>query len=421
MAMDQALLTPKAFAIRDMKPELWLEPSHGVSTNILANGGFETAGAGGADVFAGWAEGVAGASALSDETTDMRSGAHCCRWVIDDAGATGSLASIYQLVMTSGVDYVLDFWAKRDGGAVATVATSQGIPAKSFTLTTSWAKYSQSFTATSNRAQLQRGTAPSRTIDLDDFSLYRTGVATNNQTVVTCSPVRGSALGQQAVNSQPLWLSAGVNSRPAMVFDGVDDFLETAANVITGTACEGAIVFKTGATAFADRTQTLLAFSDNAVDGDYGRVGIDGSGNVFVEVKLDGTTYKVTGNTGLTTETEYGLTWDSSSTAWSMRLVGASADETLSVTEANSGLWAGDLDGLDTTQLGALRTSAGYGDYFEGSIAQVVVSPLDKPVRLENGLRSKLAGLYSLSMLVAFLLADGSGALLADGTAALLR
>lgn len=218
--------------------------------------------------------------------------------------------------------------------------------------------------------------------------------------------------------ARPTYLAADINSRPALVFDGTADCLEASDNLPTGTACEFAIVFKTGATAFAGRTQTLLAFADNAVANEYGRVGIDGDGKCFIEINNSGTTYKVTGNTALTTENEYCLCGDSTGSAWSLRLVGAEDAETLTESTAgdNNGQWIGDLAGVDSVVIGALRTSAGYADYFEGSIAQVIVCDVNKSERLATRLRTALSGVYGLLMLVPFLLADGSGILLGDGT-----
>jgi hypothetical protein len=59
-------------------------------TSKLNNGGFETAGAGGADVFANWAESKAGTSTVNRDTVDMRTGSACLRLDID---ASNSLAN----------------------------------------------------------------------------------------------------------------------------------------------------------------------------------------------------------------------------------------------------------------------------------------------------------------------------------------
>jgi len=217
-------------------------------------------------------------------------------------------------------------------------------------------------------------------------------------------------------SARPTYLAAGIASRPALVFDGTADCLEAFNNLPTGTACEFAIVFKTGATAFAGRTQTLLAFADNAAANEYGRVGIDADGKCFIEVNNSGTTHKVTGSTVLSLENEYCLCGDSTGDAWSLRLVGAEEAETLAVTTANSGQWIGDLSGVDSVVIGALHTSGGYADYFEGSIAQVILCDVNKSERIATRIRSKVAGLYALTVVLGLMLADGTGILLSDGT-----
>lgn len=218
--------------------------------------------------------------------------------------------------------------------------------------------------------------------------------------------------------ARPTYLTAGINSRPALVFDGTADCLEATTDLPTGTACELAIAFQTGATAFTGRTQTLFAWTDYVAANKYGRVGIDGDGHVFVEVNSAGTVSKVTGSTSLDVETAYVLSVDSSGTAYSLRFAGAGADEVLTEATAgdNNGLWIGDTTGVDSVLVGALRTSGGYSDYFEGRIAQVVLCDADKSARLGSRLRAKLAGLYAALLIAPLVLADGTGILLSNGT-----
>ena len=86
----------------------------GLSAERLSNVGFETAGAGGADVFGSWVE-AAGDGAIADETTAMHGGAHAAKLT---AGATpASTPSLYQEItpVVPGHGYNVSFWTKGDG------------------------------------------------------------------------------------------------------------------------------------------------------------------------------------------------------------------------------------------------------------------------------------------------------------------
>lgn len=59
----------------------------------FTNGGFETAGGGGDDVFGTWTEFANGGSTVNDEGVDVHGGSHACRLDID---AGGNTAGVYQ-------------------------------------------------------------------------------------------------------------------------------------------------------------------------------------------------------------------------------------------------------------------------------------------------------------------------------------
>lgn len=94
-----------------------------VAVDLIENGGFETAGAGGADVWGTWIETV-GDGAIADEGTLVHGGSHAAKLT---AGATRntvirpsniSSANIYatnQIAVTAGVSYTLSFWTRGDG------------------------------------------------------------------------------------------------------------------------------------------------------------------------------------------------------------------------------------------------------------------------------------------------------------------
>lgn len=75
---------------------------------LVQNGGFETAGGGGADVFANWVELTAGGSTVNDELVFVYAGSHACRLDID---APANLAQITQtFTVEPGKMYVLEFF-----------------------------------------------------------------------------------------------------------------------------------------------------------------------------------------------------------------------------------------------------------------------------------------------------------------------
>jgi len=143
-----------------------------VGTHIInsttRNGGFETAGAGGADVFANWTESKAGTSTINDETVDVYEGSHACRFDVD---ASNSNANVYQAnIVTVGRRYRISLYAKANSGTptIKIVGLTQYA---SFTLTTSYAKYTADFTADGNTVNIQRNSAASKSIYIDKVDI----------------------------------------------------------------------------------------------------------------------------------------------------------------------------------------------------------------------------------------------------------
>lgn len=130
------------------------------------NGGFETAGAGGADVFANWTEYKASTSTITRDTSAQRTGAACCKFVIN---ATSSEASLYQNILTVGKKYKVSFYAKVTvaGGTVWVKDSNSNVLYTSSALTTSYVKYEFTFVAPTTRFQIG-STSANKTIYIDD-------------------------------------------------------------------------------------------------------------------------------------------------------------------------------------------------------------------------------------------------------------
>lgn len=106
------------------------------------NGGFETAGGGGADVFGSWTESPSTGGSFVRDTTDFNSGAASAKFV---AGSTTS-TNLYQSVgLLLGKRYRVEFAAKGLVGTPQVAARIGGNSpgaANTVTLTGSWANYS---------------------------------------------------------------------------------------------------------------------------------------------------------------------------------------------------------------------------------------------------------------------------------------
>ena len=125
---------------------------------LLSNPGFETAGAGGADVFANWVE-TAGDGTISDETTLVHSGSHACK---QERGTT-VIDILQQLAgIVPGQSYHFTFWTRGDGTnagryAVYDVTHATGIIAVTSTGVsgTTYTKVSVDFTAPAGCVEIQ--------------------------------------------------------------------------------------------------------------------------------------------------------------------------------------------------------------------------------------------------------------------------
>ena len=82
-----------------------------IASNLVSNGGFETAGGGGADIWAGWSEFVTD-GALANEAVVIHTGADACKIT---AGAGGSTYIQDTITVVPGETYRLRFWSQGDG------------------------------------------------------------------------------------------------------------------------------------------------------------------------------------------------------------------------------------------------------------------------------------------------------------------
>lgn len=147
----------------------------GVTTALIDsstnNGGFETAGGGGADVFGSWSETLAGSSTLARDTVVFNSGVASCKMVIDSSGNTAKISQ----TVTAFKRYRVKFYAKVDDASANPQISVSSI--SSVSPTTSWVQYSVEVELTSGSSLfLQNGSnSANRTLWIDDVSVFEIG------------------------------------------------------------------------------------------------------------------------------------------------------------------------------------------------------------------------------------------------------
>lgn len=114
-----------------------------VGVELWSNTGFETAGGGGADVFANWTEVPSGTSTINDEGVIVQAGSHACRFDVD---ALASLVYIRQGDTTTGAWYRNSAYL-RASIAGAQVTIGQAGNNRAVVLTTAYTLYGTSYRA----------------------------------------------------------------------------------------------------------------------------------------------------------------------------------------------------------------------------------------------------------------------------------
>ena len=150
-----------------------------VISPTFRNGGFETTGGGGADVFADWGETIIGSSTISQETVDTYSGSGALKIVTD--GSNNNAYVNQSGLIEIGKTYRISFWGKGGGTAtneiVGIYIGGTSPAAAAFTLTTSWAYYEREIVAAQSGINVGRfftGDA-GQTLLIDDLKIERLG------------------------------------------------------------------------------------------------------------------------------------------------------------------------------------------------------------------------------------------------------
>jgi hypothetical protein len=94
-----------------------------LGSELLSNPGFETAGGGGADVFANWTEFITRGT-VADETTLVKSGSHALKAASNNV--SGYAGTFQTIAVTAGTRYKLTFWTRGDGTNAGEYSASNG-------------------------------------------------------------------------------------------------------------------------------------------------------------------------------------------------------------------------------------------------------------------------------------------------------
>jgi hypothetical protein len=141
-----------------------ITPTYG--SERLQNAGFETAGAGGADVFANWTEQVAGASSIADEGALVHGGSHAAKMTVDGSNST---CTLLQGVASATQWLEYGVYGRADSG---TPAFQMGAdPYNAFTLSATYALYEGSQIGGGANFLIARSSAANRILYMDDASV----------------------------------------------------------------------------------------------------------------------------------------------------------------------------------------------------------------------------------------------------------
>jgi hypothetical protein len=152
----------------------------GVQTNTIdtttLNGGFETAGSGGADVFANWGEYSAGTGTVSRDTVDFSPNLGSTASAKQSGTDGTAVTAIYPISgLVVGKRYRLTFDAKCSSATTETWTDPNNVTYFTFNVTTSWATYSGEFVSRVNTTGIKLDFSGPNTLWADNCIVLRIG------------------------------------------------------------------------------------------------------------------------------------------------------------------------------------------------------------------------------------------------------
>lgn len=119
-----------------------------IANTTTQNGGFETAGAGGADVFANWAEFTSGSGAITRDTTDFSpnlGSTASAKLAGTDGSAICALNSTFTSLQANKRYRISSAHKRSAAGTIRWISGNTNVVLLNFSTTTSWADYSGEF------------------------------------------------------------------------------------------------------------------------------------------------------------------------------------------------------------------------------------------------------------------------------------
>lgn len=240
------------------------------------NGGFETAGTGG---FASWSETFSGTSTVNRDTVVFDSGVASCRLDID---GSNSSAAVTQTILTLNTGYSARFRAKASFGT-PTILVGDINALSGPALTTSFATYNVSFTATNVDFRVKNGTAPSNSLWIDGLVLTPdiapaigivSGSASDGDPVSGWTAIDGSNLAiQSTLAAKPTWRASALGGSPCMEFNGINSFLDILGSLasLTNNIAEFSIIIACSSVVAGNISAVVFATGAGAGRVDLGR------------------------------------------------------------------------------------------------------------------------------------------------------
>jgi hypothetical protein len=200
----------------------------------MLNGGFETAGGGGADIWANWVE-VVGDGALANEAVTIHTGADAAKFT---AGAGVNTYVQQNSTVVPGATYKYRCWTRGDGThdgeySIYDVSNSGDIVTRTGTGVTgaAYAMVDVEFTApagcTSARLRLYCPDTDTKIAYFDTVSLRRTDVP-------TLDPHEGSYIGWVKADGAGVWTDATLRAF-ALIQASIDDYIQVRKSTVNNT------------------------------------------------------------------------------------------------------------------------------------------------------------------------------------------
>lgn len=236
-----------------------------VGINLLANPGFETAGAGGADVFGSWTEGTTPTSTLNRDTAVFNSGVASMRSDIDAGNHDAYVTQT--AVMVSGRTYNAVVVAKvSDVTGAPTAAIGPTGLMQTFTPTANFETYTKAFTANGADFRIAPwANKSSKSFWFDDAFLEDTQAWVDGDAAYFIPDLsgQGNHHAQTSASVRPTWKQVGISGRNAWSFDSGDQFDANALSSVASGAGLPFTAIAVGQLTSLTANRTVLAWGKN--------------------------------------------------------------------------------------------------------------------------------------------------------------